>query len=343
MPSEWHKQAFISIMKGLGYSSTPSIAIVHEAVDTSLFVPSVDRCHPDQLLLRANRPFIFLSIFKWEHRKGWDVLLDAYWDAFNPHLGNHSHINTVELHIHSYVPSTELGSSNITYQIEEYARLKYRKSLHQLPVVKWINSIPIITSNSASSSSSSSVSATSNSGKAVEVDISGMETMIPVSSSSQVETNTNSLVKSKDIQRMLSRPDMKKLIETADAFVLPTRGEGWGLPIAEAMSLNIPVIVTNCSGILAYAHRNNSYLIKTLSEADDFGYAQPDPISLRDIFREVIRDYQSMHTVQECRASKVMNIATEGRETMKRFASNAIVNDITARLRYLASVRGWKM
>jgi hypothetical protein len=27
------------------------------------------------------------------------------------------------------------------------------------------------------------------------------------------------------------------------------RGEGWGLPIAEAMALEVPVIVTNYSGI----------------------------------------------------------------------------------------------
>ena len=28
------------------------------------------------------RPFCFFSVFKWEWRKGWDVLLSADWDEF---------------------------------------------------------------------------------------------------------------------------------------------------------------------------------------------------------------------------------------------------------------------
>lgn len=37
-------------------------------------------------------PAVFLSVFKWEPRKGWDVLLDAYVNEF-------SGVEPVELHI----------------------------------------------------------------------------------------------------------------------------------------------------------------------------------------------------------------------------------------------------
>ena len=44
--------------------------------------------------------FEFLSIFKWEYRKGWDLLLNAYWTAFKPS-------DNVVLRLRTYVPSFE--------------------------------------------------------------------------------------------------------------------------------------------------------------------------------------------------------------------------------------------
>ena len=32
------------------------------------------------------------------------------------------------------------------------------------------------------------------------------------------------------------------LYKSVDAFVLPTHGEGWGLPFAEAMAMELPTI-----------------------------------------------------------------------------------------------------
>ena len=37
------------------------------------------------------------------------------------------------------------------------------------------------------------------------------------------------------------------LYRSSDCFVLPTRGEGWGLPIIEAMACGVPVIATSWS------------------------------------------------------------------------------------------------
>ncbi len=36
--------------------------------------------------------------------------------------------------------------------------------------------------------------------------------------------------------------DLPSVYRTMDCFVLPTRGEGWGRPIVEAMAMGLPVI-----------------------------------------------------------------------------------------------------
>ena len=50
------------------------------------------------------------------------------------------------------------------------------------------------------------------------------------------------------IREDLSREGMRDLLCDVDALVLPTRGEGWGLPVTEAMAMGLPVVVTNASG-----------------------------------------------------------------------------------------------
>ena len=49
---------------------------------------------------------------------------------------------------------------------------------------------------------------------------------------------------------------MRGLYAASDAFVLPSRGEGWGLPVMEAMAMAKPVLVTNYSGPTALMARS---------------------------------------------------------------------------------------
>jgi glycosyltransferase involved in cell wall biosynthesis len=90
---------------------------------------------------------------------------------------------------------------------------------------------------------------------------------------------------------------MAQLYATADAFVLPSRGEAYGRPYLEAMACRLPVIATNWSGQLDFLNHQNSYLIDSRlapvpSEVEIEYYrgqcwAEPSVDHLRQIMREV--------------------------------------------------------
>ena len=62
-----------------------------------------------------------------------------------------------------------------------------------------------------------------------------------------------------------SMSDMPRLYAGAHAFVLPSHGEGWGLPFMEAMAMELPTIGTEWSGNVDFMNHKNSFLIKVLS------------------------------------------------------------------------------
>jgi glycosyltransferase involved in cell wall biosynthesis len=63
------------------------------------------------------------------------------------------------------------------------------------------------------------------------------------------------------INNHISDADYPRLYKSGDAFVLPSRGEGWGRPHAESMSMGLPVIATNWSGLTAFLDDTVGYPI----------------------------------------------------------------------------------
>jgi glycosyltransferase involved in cell wall biosynthesis len=57
-------------------------------------------------------------------------------------------------------------------------------------------------------------------------------------------------------------PALAALYRDCHAFVLPTRGEGWGLPILEAMASGLPTIATSCSAQQDYLNEHNGYPVR---------------------------------------------------------------------------------
>jgi glycosyltransferase involved in cell wall biosynthesis len=64
------------------------------------------------------------------------------------------------------------------------------------------------------------------------------------------------------IEGFVPEEAMPALYAAADAFVLPTRGEGWGLPFLEAMGAGLPTIATNWSGQLDFMNDDRGLMIE---------------------------------------------------------------------------------
>ena len=86
--------------------------------------------------------------------------------------------------------------------------------------------------------------------------------------------------------RELPQDELIELYRASDAFVLPTRGEGWGLPIVEAIALGLPTIATNFSGPAAYLTAQGSFPLQ-VDGVDDEGFAIPSLAHLKQLLRFV--------------------------------------------------------
>lgn len=138
---------------------------------------------------------VFLSVFGWAHRKGWDVLLRSWVKAF-------SRNDDVTLLLRTYPQDDFDGqqpADEIDRRINTYLRKLGTSRRQAAPIVV--------------------------------------------------------------VSETLSDEDMPRLYATADAFVLPTRGEGWGRPFLEAMSSGLPVLGTRWGSQLDFLTDANSYLI----------------------------------------------------------------------------------
>jgi glycosyltransferase involved in cell wall biosynthesis len=57
---------------------------------------------------------------------------------------------------------------------------------------------------------------------------------------------------------------MARMYNALDVFLLPTRGEGFGIPIVESMSCGVPVITTNCTAQKEICKDSGAWMIKDL-------------------------------------------------------------------------------
>ena len=164
------------------------LRIVPSCLDTSLYCPEGDKF---PLHRELDGRFVFLSSFDWQFRKGWDLLLSAYCEAFTPEAGAGLVLKISRLHGQS--------PEHIHDQAEQVLS-QLSQSLEQRHDIHLIDAI-------------------------------------------------------------LDAPDMAALYRSADAFVLPSRGEGWGRPYMEAMASGLPVIGTGASGNIDFMNDSNSFLV----------------------------------------------------------------------------------
>ncbi len=231
-PSAWGKE----ILTAQGLASR-KVDIVPEGVDAEAFHPHC-RPNPDA---RAPQKFRFLMLGKYEERKGYGQLLEAFVAAFGKD------------------PAVEL-LIKADYFIDQERK---QAALRELVARFKAPNIHILTG-------------------------------------------------------ALKREELFVIYNIADAFVFPTRAEGWGLPLIEAMATGLPAIAVNYSGQTEF-----------LKEVD--GYFMPVahrmvPIKDPEFMEFVISDEQGCGTWAEADiddlAQKMRGMVSE-RVTWRRKALDA--------------------
>jgi glycosyltransferase involved in cell wall biosynthesis len=110
------------------------------------------------------------------------------------------------------------------------------------------------------------------------------------------------------IQPLPQRSDIAALFRACDAFVAPSRAEGWGLPALEAMACGLPTALTHYSGHTAFADRDNSTEIPfkltpiepgalphfARNDGDYGKWAEPDIDRLADVMRMMRRNHDAL-------------------------------------------------
>lgn len=153
------------------------------------------------------------------------------------------------------------------------------------------------------------------------------------------------------IEQDLSNEALKALYEQCDIMVCPSRAEGFGLPMAEAMLSGLPVITTAWGGQLDFCNEQTAWLIdydfvpaKSHFPVFDSVWAEPRVEHLTALLQ------QSYHSTPEQRQSKVasaqrlLNSDFQWRDVVERhrqFAQNLNSEQSRQRSPRIAWVTTW--
>lgn len=115
------------------------------------------------------------------------------------------------------------------------------------------------------------------------------------------------------IEEDLNDSQLKKLYQDCHVLIAPSRAEGFGLPLAEAMLSGLAVITTGWSGQLDFCNDQNSWLVDyhfapadTHFELFNSVWAEPDMDDLAQKMREVFEVSEAEILQRSERASKLL-------------------------------------
>ncbi|HEY8022456.1 MAG TPA: glycosyltransferase [Thermoanaerobaculia bacterium] len=106
------------------------------------------------------------------------------------------------------------------------------------------------------------------------------------------------------------------LYASADCFVAVSRGEGWNMPLMEAMACGLPAIATDWGGHQAFVREEIAYPLRIRGTVPaiakcpyyaGFSWADPDPDELRRLLREV---YENQGEARRRGAAAALDMAS---------------------------------
>lgn len=155
----------------------------------------------------------------------------------------------------------------------------------------------------------------------------------------------------------LADEDMPRLYRAADAFVLPTRGEGWGLTLMEAMAAGLPAIATRWGGHLDFMSDANAWLIDVEALVDvpaaqverspfyagGHRWAQPSTVHTAAVMRRAFESREACVRLGEAARRDIQSLWAPGRTTAwvrHRLAALAVDPQVVLERARLAEARG---
>jgi len=106
-----------------------------------------------------------------------------------------------------------------------------------------------------------------------------------------------------DIREMVDDEELVRLYSTASAFLLPTRMEGWGLSIMEAMAAGCPVVTTPVGGITEFVRDGENGLLVSVGDVEGFARAIScllDDKSLRERLCAAAKETVNRYSWDDC-------------------------------------------
>src|SRR5262249_50639170 len=113
---------------------------------------------------------------------------------------------------------------------------------------------------------------------------------------------------------------------SADCFISAGRGEGWDMPLIEAMACGLPTIATDWGAHTEFVHEGISYPLRIRGTIPavakcpyyaGFSWADPDPEHLRHLLRHVFENRDEAHAKGAAAAREIAEKWTWGRTAKK--------------------------
>jgi hypothetical protein len=297
VPTAFHQSIFMRDAR----MSAEQVRVVPEPVDTVWFDPALSAAGAASAeWILPHKHTRFVSVFKWEHRKGWDVLLSSWWSAF-------TRADAVALYIRTsaYHSSDDFQGALLAHLISAHGCTDATATImsREAHSPQWC------------------FDATA-------------EDELPAHHTATPQHRSLRDLPAVVFIPELSESGLRDMYAMADCFVLPSRGEGWGRPHVEAMAMQLPVIATAWSGPTAFMTAQNSLPlrfthIKALQSGPfiGHGFAEPDGEHLSELMQWVHKN-----------PSQAAALGRKAREHMKRhFSQEAVTQVVRANIERIAA------